>query len=76
MIKIVTPTWPNRIRACLRHNALSSKEYAVLVSGPARCKRKNGAQNAAMENFGSLVSGAKWLEIILSDTVANHPANW
>ena len=50
-----TPTWIASVRECLRHNSLSSKEYAVMVSGPPRCSRKNGAQNAVITNFGSIL---------------------
>ncbi|KAJ6875962.1 hypothetical protein NC652_035360 [Populus alba x Populus x berolinensis] len=46
-----TTTWTTRPSKCLNHNSLSSIEYAVIVSGPPRCRSRNGAQNAWMELF-------------------------
>jgi len=46
-----TPTWTARPSKCLNHNSLSSIEYAVIVSGPPRCRSRKGAQNAWIKLF-------------------------
>lgn len=40
---------------CLSHSSLSSREYEVIVSGPPKWRRRNGAQNAMIWLFVSII---------------------